>query len=121
MARFAVVAPLLAGVCLIGCASKSASEERSLSVFAQRVQRQLEVATDPTAVKRNEISTRDLEACVQRLRHRQEQLRASVAADRPGADLTGERIELLRIERQLQMIDRLLMRYEQNASFASTH
>ena len=108
--------------CLIGCsASSHPSEERSLSLFAQRIQRQLEVATDPSAVRRNEVSTRDLESCVNRLQRRQTELRAEVASsDAPGEETTRKRIELVRIDRQLQMIDRLLTRYEQNAPVAST-
>jgi hypothetical protein len=116
LVRIAIAASALATFGLLGCGSSGSlksSEERSLSVFAQRVQRQLDRATDPAAVKQNQVSTEELVHCVDELRRRKSSLHAKIEQSPDVA--TRERIELVRVERQLQMIDRLLIRYEQNA------
>lgn len=118
MGRKAMWAILATSLSVVGCSSGPASEDNSLSVFAQRVQRQLDVATDPTAVQRNELRTEQLVSMVDDLRQRRSDLSAKL---RSGTDVdqTRARIEIVRIDRHLELVDRLLMRYEQNASIVA--
>ncbi len=116
---------LFTGVFFIGCCkdkpsgSSSLAEDKAFSTFALKVQRQLERATDPTAVNDNSLNAEQLSRSVGMLQQQrqlhQEHIARADHAFASNADLVTERIALIRIDRQLELVDRLLKRYEDNA------